>query len=255
MTTGTLNRASTTDAQPGDHSSERKLLRYRVGPRIIHAVLASSFLLLFLSGLILLWPPLSWLAAGGTSRLLHRIAGVGFISVPILYILFDRAAAKELLVDSFRYDKDDIAWLKQMLGYYFGNAAHMPPQGRLNAGQKLHHAAVVIMSAVVVASGLVLWFAKGSMGGVILGIVVSIHVLSMLALTVLLVGHVYFTFVYGALPGMTTGYVSEEAARLEHPKWVEEVLAEEAVHEPAVPEPASPEAASSELVENTETNS
>ena len=227
MTTGTFSGAPAADPHKTNPAGERKLLRYKLGQRIIHGVLASSFLLLFLSGFILLFPPLSWLAAGGTSRLLHRIAGVGFISVPFLYILFDRAAARELLVESFQYDKDDIAWLKRMLGYYFGHAADMPPQGRLNAGQKLHHAAVVIMSAFVVASGLVLWFAKGSMGGVILGIVVGIHVLTMLALTVLLVGHVYFTFVYSALPGMTTGYISEEAARREHPKWVEEILAEE----------------------------
>ncbi len=228
MTTGTFRGEPTANPHKTDPAGERKLLRYRLGPRIIHAVLASSFLLLFISGFILLWPPLSWLAAGGTSRLLHRIAGVGFISVPFLFIIFDRAAARELLVESFQYDKDDIAWLKNMLGYYFGNAANMPPQGRLNAGQKLHHAAVVIMSAVVVASGLVLWFGKGSMGGVILGIVAGVHVFSMLVLSVLLVGHVYFTFVYSALPGMTTGYISEEAARREHPKWVEEILAEEA---------------------------
>ncbi len=228
MTTKTLGDAL--DATPTEKVTpvERKLLRYRAGPRIIHAVLATSFILLLISGLILLVPPLAWLAAGGTSRLLHRIAAVGFISVPILYLIFDRAAARELLVDSFRYDKDDIGWLKQMLRYYLGRAADMPPQGRLNAGQKLHHAAVVIMSGVTVVSGLVLWFAKGSLGGTGLALVVIIHVLSMLALTVLLVGHVYFTFVYGALPGMTTGYISEESARLEHPKWVEEVFAEEA---------------------------
>lgn len=228
MTTSTMQGASLPEARTAELANERTFQRYHVATRIIHAVLATSFLLLLLSGLVLLVPQLAWLAAGGTSRLLHRIAAVGFISVPILYILFDRGAARELLVDSFRYDKDDIAWLKQMLRYFFGRAAEMPPQGRLNAGQKLHHAAVVIMSAVVVASGLVLWFAKGELGGSLLALVVIAHVLSMLALTVLLVGHVYFTFVYGALPGMTTGQISEESARLEHPKWVEELLAEEA---------------------------
>ena len=37
--------------------------------------------------------------------------------------------------------------------------------------------------------------------------------------TVLLVGHLYFTFVYDALSGMVSGYVSESYARLEHAKW------------------------------------
>ena len=54
-----------------------------------------------------------------------------------------------------------------------------------------------------------------------------VHDVAMLVLTVLLVGHLYFTFIYSALSGMTTGYVPEEEARLEHAKWVEEVLAKE----------------------------
>ena len=48
-----------------------------------------------------------------------------------------------------------------------------------------------------------------------------LHDLSMLVLTVLLVGHLYFTYVYGALAGMIKGYIPEEEARLEHSKWVD----------------------------------
>ena len=59
-------------------------------------------------------------------------------------------------------------------------------------------------------------------------VVAVIHDLSMLVLTLLLVGHLYFTFVYKALSGMTTGYVPEEEAMLEHPKWVEELSEAEA---------------------------
>jgi cytochrome b subunit of formate dehydrogenase len=43
----------------------------------------------------------------------------------------------------------------------------------------------------------------------------------MLVLTILLAGHLYFTFVYDALDGMVKGYIPEEAARLEHARWVE----------------------------------
>ena len=50
-----------------------------------------------------------------------------------------------------------------------------------------------------------------------------VHDAAMLVLTILLVGHLYFTYVYQALPGMTTGYVPEEEARLEHSKWVDEL--------------------------------
>ena len=102
------------------------------------------------------------MAAGGGSRLIHRAGAVIFMLIPLAYLLFDRPAAKELLWDSFHYDRDDWEWLKHVYRYFFGHAAEMPAQGRLNAGQNLHHAGVVLFSAAIVASWIVLWAAKGS---------------------------------------------------------------------------------------------
>ena len=204
-----------------DH--EEKVLRYRAGQRVVHATLAISFLMLLFTGLMILWPPMAGLAAGGTSGIIHRVGAILFMAVPILYLIVDRRGAKELLVESFTYDKDDLAWFKHMGQYFLGHAVGMPPQGRLNAGQKLHHAGVVITSATVVISGIFMWYAKGSLGATGLAMAATIHDLSMLALTVLLVGHLYFTFVYKAISSMTTGYVSKEDAEIEHRKWVEEI--------------------------------
>lgn len=199
----------------------RKVLRYRTRPRLVHALLASSFTILLLSGLTLLVPPLAGLAAGGYVRVLHYVGAVLFISVPFVYLIVDRPAALALLRESFEYDRDDGRWLLRMHRYFLGHNEGMPPQGRLNAGQKIHHAGVVIFSATIVFSGLVLFFGKGGLGASGLAIAATIHSLSMLALTVLLVGHLYFTFVYDALSGMTTGYIPETEARLEHAKWVD----------------------------------
>jgi formate dehydrogenase subunit gamma len=198
-----------------------KVLRYRLGPRLVHALLASSFVISLLTGLTLLVPFLSGLAAGGWLRQLHYVGAVLFMAVPIVYLLVDRPAVKELLWDSFHYDRDDWNWLKGSYRYFMGYCEAMPLQGRLNAGQKLHHAGVVIFSATIVASGLSLWFGKGSLGVNGLAAAAIIHDLSMLVLTILLVGHLYFTFIYQALEGMVKGYIPEEAARLEHTKWVE----------------------------------
>ena len=206
----------------GSHAAE-KLLRYRMGQRVVHALLATSFLLLLFTGLMILWQPLTLWARDGTSGVIHRVGAVLFMLVPIIYLIVDRRGAKELLVESFTYDKDDIEWFKHAGSYFIGRAVGMPPQGRLNAGQKLHHAGVVIASATIVISGIMMWFAKGNLGASGLAFAATIHDLSMLALTVLLAGHLYFTFVYKALSGMTTGYVSKEDAAIEHPKWVEEM--------------------------------
>lgn len=207
---------------------DREVLRYRKRPRIVHAILASSFLILLLTGLVILWSPLSFLAPGGTTRWLHRVAAVGFMSVPLVYLIADREGAKELMIDSFKYDRDDYRWVKRFWSYAFGHTANMPKQGRLNAGQKMHHALVMILSASIVGSGLAMWFFMPSLGPSGQAWAAVIHDISMLALTLLLIGHLYFTFVYKALSGMTRGYVDIDEARLEHAKWVEELEREAA---------------------------
>ena len=215
-----------------EHHEDHVILRYRTKQRIVHALLATSFVMLLLTGLVLLWDPLGFLASGGTSRFIHRIGALIFMAVPVAYLVLDPKGAKELVYDSFRYDKDDIAWFRYMYRYFLGHAAEMPPQGRLNAGQKLHHAAVIVVSATVVISGLLLWFAKPLMAPAAFSWVVVAHDLSMLLLTLFLIGHLYFTYVYKAISGMTTGWVEEVDARLEHPKWVEELEAEGIVAAP-----------------------
>ena len=81
-------------------------------------------------------------------------------------------------------------------------------------------AAVMLLSASTVVSGLALWFIKPSLGAAGLAWAAVVHDISMVSLTLLLVGHLYFTFTYKALSGMTSGYISESDARLEHAKWV-----------------------------------
>ena len=207
-----------------DH--EHQVLRYRTKQRIVHALLATSFVVLLGTGLLLLWGPLGPLAAGGTSRLLHRIGAVVFLAVPATYLILDPKGARELVYDSFRYDRDDIEWFKTMYRYFLGHAVDMPPQGRLNAGQKLHHAAVMLVSATVVVSGLLMWFFKPQLGATGLAATAVVHDLSMLILTLFLIGHLYFTYVYKAISGMTTGWVEEVDARLEHSKWMDEMDAQ-----------------------------
>lgn len=221
-------QATTQRHTPGRAGAERRILRYTRPERLVHWLGASSVLILLLTGLVLLWAPLGALAAGGYSRLLHRIGAALFMAAPLLYAVLNRAHLRRLLSEPFRYDRDDLRWLLQMPGYFLGRAKGMPPQGRINAGQKLHHAATFIAFVVVTASGFALWFGKAGLGAEGMAVAAMLHDLSMLAITVLMIGHVYFTMVYGALPAMTTGYVSEEYARLEHAKWLEELAAAEA---------------------------
>ena len=200
--------------------TSRQVLRYLPTQRLVHWMGAAGFVLLLLSGLILLWPPLAPLAAGGWSRLLHRAGAVLYVLWPILYAILNPKQLAEVVRESVTYGRDEWKFFLRMPGYFFGRVSNLPPQGRVNAGQKLHHLGVGVTSIVVVLTGLVLWFGKGQLGASGLAVTVMLHDVVMLVLTVLLVGHVYFTFLYGALPAMLTGYVSESYARLEHPKWL-----------------------------------
>ncbi len=139
----------------------------------------------------------------------------------------DSVEGVDIVVPTFKfsitYDKDDVSWFRYMYRYALGRTAEMPPQGRLNAGQKLHHSTVIVFSAVIAVSGLVLWFLKADLSVTMLSLTAMIHDLSMLVLTLLLVGHIYFSYVYTAWSSMATGYVSKDDMEMEHSKWVEEL--------------------------------
>jgi formate dehydrogenase subunit gamma len=204
-----------TDASP------RLIRRYLPAQRTIHWIGVVSFLSLLVTGLALLWSPLSFLAAGGWSRLIHRVVAVPFLALPVVYAILLPHEARHLVRESLRYTRDDGRWLLRMPAYLLGRTQGLPPQGRLNAGQKLHHAGTFLMFVTVSASGFVLWLGSGRLGPTGLAVAATVHDLSMLGLSVLMIGHVYFTMLYDALSAMRTGYVTETYARLEHARWLE----------------------------------
>jgi formate dehydrogenase subunit gamma len=77
------------------------------------------------------------------------------------------------------------------------------------------------MFVSISVSGSALWLGSGRLGPGGLALAAMVHDVSMLGLSVLMIGHVYFTLLYDALSAMRTGYVTERYARLEHEKWLE----------------------------------
>jgi formate dehydrogenase subunit gamma len=218
--------------------SPRLVQRYLPAQRAIHWVGALSFFTLLASGIALLFPPLAFLAAGGLSRLIHRVAVFPFVALPLAYAILLPRETRELLIESFTYTRDDWEWLKRMPAYVLGRTRGLPPQGRLNAGQRLHHASTFLMFVTISASGFILWLGTGRLGADGLALAAMVHDLSMLGLSVLMIGHVYFTFLYGALPAMRTGFITEEYARMEHRRWLESLAAEAPVVRASAGSPA-----------------
>jgi len=196
------------------------ILRFSRAQRAVHWLLTVSFFLLTLTGLVLLVPTLSGLGTGGISRLLHRIGAVAFLAVPVCYALFDGRGFKHLIYDSFHFDKDDLRWFAQMPRYVLGHAKNLPPQGRINAGEKLHHATLILMYLVICLSGLALWLGKDLVSASLFGWMLVAHDVAMFVMVLLTIGHLYFALVYGAVGAMVTGYVTRAYANMEHPKWL-----------------------------------
>jgi formate dehydrogenase subunit gamma len=203
----------------------RLIPRYRLMQRISHWAFTASFGVLLLSGLALFVPEVSYWAASNAGRFIHRGAAVVFALTPLFYFLTDRQGFLQLVSESFSYSADDLAWFKHFVPYAFGKAANLPPQGRINAGEKLHHAAIILGFVLISVSGMVLWIWADIPAEARLTVLMA-HDLAMLGMAVLTVGHVFFVFVYGAFSGMWNGHVTEAYARMEHPKWLAKMRAD-----------------------------
>ncbi len=196
--------------------------RYNVVQRIGHWANALAFLSLLITGLFLFLWPLSPLA-GSASRLIHRIAAVVLFLGPLCYLAADRAGFLHLLRASFTYSRDDLIWFLKSPVYFLGIAKGLPPQGKINAGQRVHHALTIIFYNLIAVSGLLMWFGAARIPKRLFLGSLLVHDVSMSILTVLLVGHIYFTFVYGALDGMIKGTISRVYAQIEHPRWLQDL--------------------------------
>jgi formate dehydrogenase subunit gamma len=203
-------------------NSDGTILRYKLVQRIGHWLNAITFLILLLTGLFVFLWPLSFLA-GDWSRILHRIAAVGLLVGPIFYFVADRHDFLHLLKASFTYTREDVLWFIKAPFYFVGLAKGLPPQGDINAGQRVHHALTIIFYNLVAGSGMLLWLGAGRVSGQVFLGALMVHDVSMTILTVLMIGHMYFTFVYGALDGMISGTITRLYAQVEHPRWLQEL--------------------------------
>jgi formate dehydrogenase subunit gamma len=210
--------------------SDGTIYRYNLVQRIGHWLNALAFVVLLLTGLFLFFWPLS-LFAGAWSRDLHRIAAILLMLGPIFYFLADRRGFFHLLRISFTYTRNDLRWFIKAPFYFIGIGKGLPPQGEVNAGQRIHHAFTIIFYNLVAWSGFIMWFGAARVSGQIFLNALVVHDISMTILTVLMLGHIYFTFVYGALDGMIRGSISRLYAQVEHPRWLQELEEKASAHE------------------------
>lgn len=224
----------------GSANAETSLIeRFSGASRLAHWALALPFLFLLVSGLLLFLPSVKAVHVGGYRLvpLLHVIAGGVFLAAaPLVWLAApDRRTLRADLRRLLSPGAGDGAWLRYAGYSVLGARLKSPPAGKFNAGQKLNTAALLLLSAGLGLSGLVLgvnFFTKAVFGSAFVERVFPLHDLFMLLSLPLVAGHVYLAAINPStrpsLRGMLDGRVRRGWAASHHVRWLQELDAPQA---------------------------
>ncbi|MCC5956067.1 MAG: formate dehydrogenase subunit gamma [Natronohydrobacter sp.] len=206
--------------------SGRKILRFNAIERFAHWTLATTFIILALTGLNLIIGksvilPLFGEAAFGTlstwGKIAHNYLAWPFMAALVMIVL--------LWIIHNVPNKVDLEWIKQG-GGLLKKGVH-PPARKFNAGQKLIFWSVVLGGAALSYTGIMLLFPAEAGTAADWQFYQTIHALVAAALSAIVIAHIYIGSVgmEGAFDAMGSGEVDENWAKEHHALWVEEVKA------------------------------
>jgi formate dehydrogenase subunit gamma len=208
-----------------ERPSGRLIHRFSPIEQVAHWSTAISFVVLGISGLVMLFGKhvllpvmgytlFAWLTA--LCKNLHNfVAPLFIVSVAIFVVLFVR----DNLPRAY-----DLKWFARSWAYLTGKA-HVP-SGRFNAGEKVWFwGGVVVLSIIVAWSGLILLFPNFDQTRAVMQEAWIWHAVAALIYIALSLGHIYLGTlgVEGAYTAMRTGYVDEVWAKEHHEIWYNEV--------------------------------
>jgi formate dehydrogenase subunit gamma len=207
-----------------DKVTGRKIERFTLAERWAHWVMGISFVVLGITGLILLFGKhvllpvigytlFAWLSA--LAKNLHNfIAPLFAVSLLIFIIMF----IKDNLPKSY-----DLSWFAKAPGFFAGK--HIP-SGRFNGGEKAWFwGGVVVLCLALVGSGAVLLFPNFDQLRSTMQQMSVIHMVAGVLVIAASLGHIYLGTigVEGAYQAMRSGYVDEVWAKEHHEYWYNDV--------------------------------
>ncbi|MBM3358495.1 MAG: formate dehydrogenase subunit gamma [Betaproteobacteria bacterium] len=222
----------------------RVIERFTPWERIIHWATAISFVILAVSGIVILfgryvllpvfgYTLFSWLAV--ISKNLHNFVGPVFaVCTVLMFVTF---------VKNNIWRAHDWIWVKR-LGGMFGKREHVP-SGKFNAGEKMWFwFGVTLLGIIVSITGFILDFPNFAQGRVAMQQANVIHAVAAILFMAAFLGHLYMgtVGVEGAYESMRNGTVDETWAREHHEYWYKQVTGGRAQPAGATPSaaPASP---------------
>ena len=204
----------------------RLIERFNHIERVSHWVMATAFVLLALSGIIIIFGKhiiLPWLGYGAFSWLtiasknIHNFVGPLFIFALVVMVLL---YVKDNIPKAY-----DIDWIKKAGGMFGGPEV---PSGKFNAGEKLWFwGGMVFLGTFVCITGLILDFPNWNQGREAMQYANVIHAICAILFVSASFGHMYLGTIGlpGAYGAMHDGFVDEQWAKEHHGIWYEEVKA------------------------------
>jgi formate dehydrogenase subunit gamma len=214
-------------------ATERDLVvRYSHGERLTHWAVAVAYVALFLSGLALFHQFFFWTSAlfggAGFMRIIHPFLGVAFAVLFYAYAL--RLVRDNLFVAG------DREWVRKMFRY-MNKREDVRVEGKYNAGQKLMYWSMIVVIALLLVSGILIWRLDILWGRLafVSDVPVTLRrfagVVHAIMAFVMFVGigvHIYAAYwTKGSIRAMTRGTVSRAWARFHHPGWYSKVAGKE----------------------------
>jgi formate dehydrogenase subunit gamma len=204
--------------------SGRKILRFNAVERFAHWTLATTFIILALTGLNIIIGktvilPIVGEAAFGTlsawGKIAHNYLAWPFMIALVLIVV--------LWIVHNIPNKVDAQWVAQG-GGLLKKGVH-PPAKKFNAGQKLIFWSVVLGGAALSYTGFMLLFPAEAGTPADWQFYQTIHALTAAILSAIIIAHIYIGSVgmEGAFDAMGSGEVDENWAKEHHSLWVEEV--------------------------------
>lgn len=193
------------------------VLRFGATERRLHAIHGSAFAVMLATGLVLYVPAFAQIfSSRPLMKAIHLTAAVSWLTaLALVALLGDRRALRRTRREIERLDADDLAWLRR-------RGAGGVPQGRFNAGQKLHAVAQAALAVLFTVSGVLLWLGERDTAWRLPG-TIALHDVSMFVAATLVAGHVWMAISPRGLPaigGIVRGSVPAAWAAEHHPKWV-----------------------------------
>lgn len=238
----------------------RVFQRFNIHQRIQHFLLAFSFLGLMITGMPLRFPEITiarifiaMLGGVHVVGIIHRMLGLimatsGIYHVIYLTVMFRKGYRGAPVL----FGRGDGKLFVDDLKYFFGMSKKLPRFGRYNWREKFDYFGAAFGVALMVATGLVIWFPQIITlifpGWIITASVLVHEYEALLAGLAIFLSHFYWVHlnrdVYPMSMVWLTGEMSEHEMRLRHPAELEKILEREAKEQAEVEAPTDePEAA------------